>query len=126
MIAGIVLLALGVKKTITLMGSEPLDLWGQIKLLAAIALAGGAALYLVGHLLFRRRLDHSWSRPRAVAAGACVVLAAAAQAMPTLLLLAAVVGVLVLLVNHEHRRMGWLSHHLRHHDRDHGAAATPQ
>ena len=71
MIAGIVLLALGVKKTVTMVGTEPFDLAGHIKPLAAISLAGGVALYLTGHLLFRARMDHSWSRPRAVAAAVC-------------------------------------------------------
>ena len=71
MIAGIVLLALGVKKTVTMVGTEPFELAGHIKPLAAISLAGGVALYLLGHMLFRARMDHSWSRPRAVAAAVC-------------------------------------------------------
>jgi low temperature requirement protein LtrA len=119
MIAGIVLLALGVKKTVTMVGTEPFELAGHIKPLAAISLAGGVALYLIGHLLFRARMDHSWSRPRAVAAGACAALAVAAPFVPTMGLLVAVTVVVALLVNHEYRRMGWLSYHLRH--QDHGA-----
>ncbi len=120
MIAGIVLLALGVKKTMTMVGSEPFDLADHIKPLAAISLAGGVALYLTGHLLFRARMDHSWSRPRAVAAVACAVLAVAAPFVPTMALLVAVSAVVALLVNHEYRRMSWLSYHLRHQD-EHGA-----
>ena len=114
MIAGVVLLALGVKKTMTLVGTEPLDLWGHVKPLAEVSLAGGAALYLIGHLTFRRRLDHSWSRPRAVAAAACIGLAAVAPVVPTLALLAAVALVMCVLVYYEYRRMGWASYHLRH------------
>jgi low temperature requirement protein LtrA len=114
MIAGIVLLALGVKKTMALVGEEPVELWGQVKPIAAVALAGGVALYLLGHLLFRRRMDHSWSRPRAVTAVACLVLAALAPTLPTLVLLVAVVVVLCILVNYEYRRMGWYSYRLRH------------
>jgi low temperature requirement protein LtrA len=114
MIAGIVLLALGVKKTMGLAGSEPLDLWGQVKPLAAIALAGGVALYLLGHLLFRLRMDHSGSRPRAVAAAVCLGLAVVAPFLPTAVVLGAVTLVLVVLVNHEYRRMGWYSYRLRH------------
>jgi low temperature requirement protein LtrA len=121
MVAGIVLLALGVKKTMTLVGEEPVELWGQVKPIAAVALAGGVALYLLGHLLFRHRMDHSWSRPRTVAAVACLVLAALAPMLPTLLLLAAVVVVLSILVNHEYRRMGWYSYRLRH--QGHGGSA---
>jgi hypothetical protein len=114
MIAGIVLLALGVKKTVTMVGTEPFDLAGHIKPLAAISLPAGVALYLLGHLLFRARMDHSWSRPRSVAAAVCAGLAVAAPFLPSLVLLATVTVVVALLVNHEYRRMGWLSYHLRH------------
>jgi low temperature requirement protein LtrA len=124
MIAGIVLLALGVKKTVTMVGTEPFELSGHIKPLAAVSLAGGVALYLLGHALFRARMDHSWSRPRAVAAAACAGLSAAAPFVPTVALLLAVTLVVVVLVNHEYRRMGWLSYHLRH--QDHGGHPTPQ
>jgi low temperature requirement protein LtrA len=121
MIAGIVLLALGVKKTMALVGEEPVELWGHVKPLAAIALAGGVALYLIGHVGFRRRLDGTWSRPRMVAAAACLGLAVVAPWLPTVALLVAVTAVVVLLVYYEYRRMGWFSYHLRHAEhRDHG------
>lgn len=120
MIAGIVLLALGVKKTMALVGEEPVQLAGHVDPLAAVALSGGVALYLVGQLLFRRRMDASWSRPRLVALLACLVLSAAAPWVPTLLLLILVVVVLAGLVNYEHLRMGWLGESLRH--RSHGGA----
>ena len=116
MIAGIVLLALGVKKTMTMVGTEPFDLAGNIKPLAAVSLAGGVALYLFGHLLFRARMDHAWSRPWAVAALACTGLAVAAPFVPTMALLVAVTLVVLVLVDHEYRRMGWHSYHLRHRD----------
>ena len=48
MIAGIVLLALGVKKTVTMVGTEPFELAGHVEPLAAVSLAGGVALYLLG------------------------------------------------------------------------------
>jgi low temperature requirement protein LtrA len=123
MIAGIVLLALGVKKTASLVGSESFDLADHVKPLAAISLAAGVALYLLGHLVFRLRLDHSWSRPRAAAAAVCLVLAVVAPVVPTLALLVAVTVVVVVLVNYEYRRMGWLSYRLRHQAADQGAAA---
>ena len=126
MIAGIVLLALGVKKTVTMVGTEPFDLLGHVKPLAAVSLAGGVALYLTGHLLFRARMDHSWSRPRTVAAAACAVLAVAAPFVPTVPLLVVVTLVVALLVNHEYRRTGWLSYHLRHQDHDGHVPPAPQ
>lgn len=116
MIAGIVLLALGVKKTMTMVGTEPFEIGGHIKPLAAISLAAGVALYLTGHMMFRARMDHSWSRPRAVAAVVCAVLSVAAPFVPTMALLVAVTAVVVILVNYEYRRLGWLSYHLRHHE----------
>jgi len=126
MVAGIVLLALGVKKTVTMVGAEPFDLAGHIKPLAAVSLAGGVALYLTGHLLVRARMARSWSRPRAVAAAACAGLAVAAPFVPTMALLVAVTLVVVALVNHEYRRMGWLSYHLRHQQGHDGQARDEQ
>jgi low temperature requirement protein LtrA len=60
MIAGIVLLALGVKKTIGDVG-EPL------KTVPAVALFGGIALYYAGHIGFRYRNTRTWYRGRPVA-----------------------------------------------------------
>ena len=100
------------------------SLAGHIKPLAAVSLAGGVALYLLGHILFRARMDHSWSRPRVVSAAACTGLAVVAPFAPTMALLVAVTLVVAVLVNHEYRRLGWLSYHLRHQDHsDHGTPA---
>ena len=60
MIAGIVLIALGVKKTIGDVG-EPL------KAAPAVALFGGIALYYAGHIGFRFRNTHTLYRGRLVA-----------------------------------------------------------
>jgi low temperature requirement protein LtrA len=65
MIAGIVLVALGVKKTMAHV-DEPLET------VAAVALFGGVALYYAGHVGFRLRNVHSLNRPRAVAALVCL------------------------------------------------------
>jgi low temperature requirement protein LtrA len=60
MIAGIILLALGMKKTIAHV-DEPL------KLVPAVALCGGVALYLLAHIGFRLRNVGSLSKQRCVA-----------------------------------------------------------
>ncbi len=52
MVAGIVLVALGVKKTL-----EHVD--DPLKLVPAVALLGGLALYLLGHVAFRYRHIHT-------------------------------------------------------------------
>jgi low temperature requirement protein LtrA len=67
MIAGIILLALGVKKAIGHV-EEPLDT------VPAAALFGGIALYYAGHLGFRLRNVRSVNRPRLVAAIVCLCL----------------------------------------------------
>src|SRR4051812_13239701 len=67
MIAGIVLIALGVKKTLAHV-DEPLDT------VPAVALFGGIALYYAGHLGFRLRNVGTLNRPRLVALVVCVAL----------------------------------------------------
>jgi low temperature requirement protein LtrA len=67
MIAGIVLVALGAKKTLGDVG-EPL------KTIPSVALFGGIALYYLGHLMFRLRNVRSLNRPRLVALVVCVAL----------------------------------------------------
>ena len=67
MIAGIVLIALAVKKTIEHV-DEPL------KTIPAVALFGGVALYYAGHVGFRIRNVGSINRPRSVAVVVCLAL----------------------------------------------------
>jgi low temperature requirement protein LtrA len=67
MIAGIVLIALAVKKTIEHV-DEPL------KTIPAVALFGGIALYYAGHVGFRIRNVGSINRPRSVALLVCLAL----------------------------------------------------
>ena len=70
LVAGIVLLALGVKKTLEHVG-DPL------KTVAAVGLCGGVALYLAADVGFRRRCLGVLERPRLVAAAGCLLLLAA-------------------------------------------------
>jgi low temperature requirement protein LtrA len=114
MIAGIVLLALGVKRTTGMVAEPAPDLGAQVPALAAVALPGGVALYLLALVAFRMRMDHTVARPRVLAASGCLVLAGAAPFTPTLAILGAVVLVVVALVYFEYRRLGWISYHLRH------------
>jgi low temperature requirement protein LtrA len=67
MIAGIVLVALGVKKTLG-------DVDHALKTVPSVALFGGMALYYAGHVGFRLRNVHSLNRPRLVALLLCVAL----------------------------------------------------
>ena len=67
MIAGIVLIALGVKKTIG-------DVDEPLKTVPAVALFGGIALYYAGHVGFRFRNTHTLYRGRLVALAVAVAL----------------------------------------------------
>ena len=94
MIAGIVLLALGVKKAIA-HAYDPLDT------VPAIALCGGVALYFLGHVAFRLRNVHSLSRQRLAAALACLALIPLATQADALIALGAVAAVCVGLIAYE-------------------------
>jgi low temperature requirement protein LtrA len=67
MVAGIVLVALGIKKTLA-------DVGDPLETISAVALCGGVALYLLGHNAFRLRDVGSVSVPRLVLALLCCAL----------------------------------------------------
>lgn len=91
LIAGIVLLALGMKKTIGDIG-EPL------KTVPAVALCGGVALYLTGHVAFRLRNIGTLNKQRVVVAAIATTLilpATEVDALVTVALLAALTAGLI-------------------------------
>lgn len=107
MIAGIVLLALGLKKSLEHVGDT-------LHTVPAAALLGGVALYLLAHVAFRWRNVHRLSVQRIVAAVALVALIPAAVAMPALATLGAVTAVLIALIAYETVRFAELRERLRH------------
>jgi low temperature requirement protein LtrA len=114
MVAGIVLLALGLKKTLAHV-EDPL------KIVPAVALLGGTALYLVAHVAFRYRNVQRLNRHRLACAAVLVALIPAALELPSLATLAIMVAVLSALVAYERLRFSELRDRLRHQV----AAATP-
>ena len=91
MVAGIVLLALGMKKTLGHV-DDPL------KTVPAAAMLGGTAVYLLAHVAFRWRNVHRFSTQRLVAAillCALIPLATELDALLTLVLLAALLCALI-------------------------------
>ena len=91
MIAGIVLVALGAKKTIAHV-DEPL------KIVPAVALCGGVSLYLIGHIAFRWRNVHTFNRHRSIAAllaALTIPLATEVDALVSLALMAALTAGLI-------------------------------
>jgi low temperature requirement protein LtrA len=107
MVAGIVLFAVGVKKTLGDVG-EPL------KLVPAVALCGGVATYLAAHILFRLRNVHSLNKQRLVVTVLLLALVPAAVALPALATLAAVTALCVGLIAYEAIRFAEARDRVRH------------
>ena len=81
MVAGIVLVALGIKKTLE-------DVGDPLGTIPAVALCGGVALYLLGHNAFRLRDIGSASVPRLVVTALCCALIPVAASVPSVVTLA--------------------------------------
>ncbi len=107
MVAGIVLLALGLKKTLEHV-EDPL------KLVPAVATLGGTALYLLAHVAFRWRNVHRFSIHRLLCAVLLVALLPAAVELPALVTIALVAAILVALIVYETLRFAELREHMRH------------
>ena len=107
MVAGIVLVALGLKKTLGAV-DEPL------KLVPAVALLGGTAVYLLAHVAFRWRNVHTLSRQRLVCAVVLLLLIPAALESPALATAAILAVVLVGLVAYEALRFADARDRIRH------------
>jgi low temperature requirement protein LtrA len=97
LIAGVTLLALGLKKTLGDTGSP-------LKPEGAVAILGGVAVYLGAMSLLRRRNIGSFSRPRLVVATALLALVPVATAVPAIVILALVFVVLAGLIGYETAR----------------------
>lgn len=105
MVAGIVLAALGLKKTLGHVG-DPLEL------VPAVALLGGVALYLLAHVVFRWRNVHRFSTPRVVAAALLLALIPVAERVESLITLAIITAVLSVLIVYETRHFAPLRERL--------------
>jgi low temperature requirement protein LtrA len=119
MVAGIVLLALGLKTALAHVGDE-------LHAVPAFALLGGTALYLLAHVAFRWRNVHRFSVQRLVCAAVLVALVPMAMAIPALATVAIVAVVLAVLIAYENARFAELRERLRHQlGEDAGATADP-
>jgi low temperature requirement protein LtrA len=88
MVAGIVLFAYAMKKTLA-------DTGGELDTIPALGLCGGPALYLFAYVAVRVRVTRTLGRGRLVAAIACALLLPVAVAVPALLALAFITAVWV-------------------------------
>jgi low temperature requirement protein LtrA len=107
MVAGIVLFAFGVKKTLGHV-DEPLAV------VAAAGLCGGVALYLLAHVAFRLRNVGSLNRQRLATAAALLALVPLTRDAPALATLALVAGVLTVLIAYEAIRFAEARERVRH------------
>jgi len=107
MVAGIVLGALGIKKTLAHV-DDPLAI------IPATALLGGTALYLLGHVAFRLRNLHTLNRQRLLCAVVLVGLIPAARHVPALATLGILAALLSAVVTYETLRFAELRDRIRH------------
>jgi low temperature requirement protein LtrA len=106
MIAGIVLVALGLKKTIG-------DVDHPLKEVPAFALCGGVALYLLGHVAFRFRHIHTINRHRLALALILLAAVPLATEVDSVVAVAAVAGLLWAMIAYELRSYGEARRDLR-------------
>jgi low temperature requirement protein LtrA len=107
MVAGIILLAVGIKKTLA-------DVGDPLELVPAVAYCGGAALYLLAHVLFRLRSVRTLNRQRLVTAVLLVAFIPAAVELPALATLAIISGLLAALIAYEAIRFAEARERVRH------------
>ena len=106
MVAGIVLVALGMKKTLGHTG-DPL------KIVPAFALLGGTALYLLAHVAFRWRNLHTLNRQRLVGAAVLLALLPLGVELPALAMLSILAVLLAVLIAYEAVHFGEARRRLR-------------
>ncbi len=107
MVAGIILLAVGLKKTLGDVG-EPL------KLVPAVALCGGVAIYYLAHILFRLRNVRSLNPQRLVVSALLIALIPLAVELPALATLGVVAGVTATLTAYEAIHLAAARDRVRH------------
>jgi hypothetical protein len=81
---------------------------------AAAALVGGVAVYLLGHVAFRWRQVHSLSRQRAIAALGALLLYPVGLVVPALVTLTLVLLLVCLLIAYEVTRFAEARDRVRH------------
>jgi low temperature requirement protein LtrA len=117
MVAGIVLVALGLKKTIAGVGEE-------LDIVIATAMLGGAALYLLAHVAIRLRNVHSVNNHRLACALLLVVLIPPATMLPALATLAILAAALTVLIGLEAIRFAGSRERVRRQLAESAAAET--
>jgi low temperature requirement protein LtrA len=110
MVAGIALVAVGLRQTL-------IDVTDPLALIPAVAMIGGASLYLLAHVAFRLRNVHQLNVQRLVIALALPALLPVARTLPAVATLAILTAVLAALILYESLRYAELRQRLRPHER---------
>jgi len=111
MIAGIVLAAFAIKKTLSHV-DDPLPY------VAVVALAGGVGVYLLAHVAFKRRAVGTWSAQRIVAAVVVIALIPLWHEIDALAALAGMTALVAALILYETLRFAAVRAEERHRARD--------
>ena len=111
MVAGIVLVAFGMKTTIAHVG-DPLEV------VPATALLGGASLYLLAHVAFRLRNIGTLNRQRLLVAVVLLAVIPIALAVPAVVSAAIVAAIYSGLIAYEARHFAEARDHIRHRSAD--------
>jgi low temperature requirement protein LtrA len=114
MVAGIALVALGMKKTLGNV-EDPLEL------VPAFALLGGLAMYLLAHVAFRYRHIHTLNVQRTLLSAIYLALLPVATEIPALASVAVVTGLMWTLIAYETRIYGENRARVRHEEFAHEA-----
>ncbi|WUJ68608.1 low temperature requirement protein A [Kribbella soli] len=102
MVAGIILLAVGLKKVLEYVGdTEHHHLRQPVHGVGLFALFVGVVLYLLGHVGFKRRTVHRWSLPRLTTAAVLLLTIPLVHGLPALAQIATLAAVLTALVTFE-------------------------
>ncbi len=107
MVAGIALIAVGMKRTL-------IEVDDPLHLVAAAALLGGAAMYLLAHVAFRLRNMHTLNRRRLLCAIVLLALLPLGAVLPALATLAILAALLVVLIAYEALRYADVRDRVRH------------
>jgi low temperature requirement protein LtrA len=107
MVAGIALVAVGLKKTLAHV-EDPLAL------VPAVAMLGGTAVYLTAHVAFRLRNIGTLNKQRLVATAVLLALLPAAVRIPAVATLAVLAAVLAVLITYEAVRFAEARDRIRH------------
>ncbi|MGH3329265.1 MAG: low temperature requirement protein A [Streptomycetales bacterium] len=117
LVAGIVLLALGMKKVLAFVSdTERHSLADPLTGLGLYALFGGVALYLLGLVAFRLCTMHTVNRQRVAVTIALLALLPLAGMIPALAALAVLAAVMIGLIGYEALRFAGVRHRVRHRD----------